>query len=324
MAIGTPAGTPGGVSGGAPADSAADTFEAHRGRLFGLAYRMLGSAAEAEDAVQDAYLPWHAADRESLTAPGAWLAKVVTNLCLNRLSSARVRREQYVGQWLPEPVLTADGALGPLDTAERRESVSLALLVLMERLTPAERAVFVLREAFGYRYREIAGIMELGEANCRQLGRRARLRLAEPGVSGEPGELRPPAEPQGGNRWDLLVEGFLAAAREGDLTVLERLLTDDVTSWADGGGVVNVARRPVRGNDRVARYLVGAFGRSAPVELAPAEVNGAPAVLAWADGQLVGVLAMDVRDGRICAVRIIANPGKLACAARQAGGASRS
>lgn len=333
MAIGTPAGSSGVAAAsvsadsateaiGAPADpanDAADTFEAYRGRLFGLAYRMLGSAAEAEDVVQDAYLPWHAADRDALTTPGAWLTKVVTNLCLNRLGSARVRREQYAGQWLPEPVLTADGALGPLDTAERRESVSLALLVLMERLTPAERAVFVLREAFGYRYREIAGIMELGEANCRQLGRRARLRVAADG----PAPAAVPAEPQGANRWELLVDGFLTAAREGDLTVLERLLTDDVTSWADGGGAVNVARHPVRGHVKVARYVTGVFGRYGPVELSSAEVNGTPAVLAWVGGQLIGVLAMDVRDGRISAIRIIANPGKLGCAARQAGGLSR-
>ncbi|WCD85321.1 ECF RNA polymerase sigma factor SigJ [Streptomyces xanthophaeus] len=141
--------------------------------MFGIAYRMLGSAAEAEDIVQDAYLRWSTAERDDLRSPGAWLTTVVTRLCLNRLSSARVRREAYVGPWLPEPVLTGDGTLGPLESAEQRDSVSMALLVLLERLSPVERAVYVLREAFDYSHREIAGLLEMSEANCRQLYRRA-------------------------------------------------------------------------------------------------------------------------------------------------------
>ena len=151
------------------AGTAVEEFEAQRPRLFGLAYRLLGSAMDTEDVVQDAYLRWQGADPPSIAAPQAWLAKVVTNLSLNRLASARARRERYVGPWLPEPVLTEDGTLGPLEDVTQRESVSLALLILLERLTPAERAVFVLREAFGYSHAEAAQILELSEANCRQL-----------------------------------------------------------------------------------------------------------------------------------------------------------
>ena len=160
-------------------DSATAEFEAQRPQLFGLAYRMLGSAVDAEDVVQDAYLRWQGADQQAIAVPQAWLAKVVTNLCLKLLSSARARRERYAGPWLPEPVLTEDGTLGPLDEVAQRESVSLALLLLLERLTPAERAVFVLREAFGYSHAETAQLLELSEANCRQLQHRARDRIAE-------------------------------------------------------------------------------------------------------------------------------------------------
>jgi Sigma-70, region 4 len=182
--------------------------------------------------------------------------------------------------------LTSDGTLGPLDAAEQRELVSLALLVLLERLTPTERAVFVLREAFGYSHREIAQILELSEVNCRQLDRRARRRLAEP---------RPRFRPQP-RQWHRLVERFLLAAREGDLRSLQQLLTADVTAWADGGGKVTAARRPVAGPARVARYLVGALRRFvAGVELAVAEANGEPAVLGWSGGDLLGAGAGDRR-----------------------------
>jgi RNA polymerase sigma-70 factor (ECF subfamily) len=296
------------------ATGAVGEFEAQRPRMFGLAYRLLGSAQEAEDIVQDAFLRWHRADRAAIAVPSAWLAKVVTNLCLNRLASARVQRERYVGPWLPEPVLTSDGTLGPLDTAEQRDSVSLALLVLLERLTPTERAVFVLRETFGYSHGEIAQILELSEVNCRQLDRRARRRLAEP---------RPRFHPETG-QWHRLVERFLLAAREGDLRGLEQMLAADVTAWADGGGKVTAARRPVVGPARVARYLVGALrGFASGVEIAVAEVNGEPAMLGWCGGDLLGVLVLEIVDGRIGALHAVANPDKLGFAARQAAGLSR-
>ena len=182
---------PAGMLGHVTGDPAV-TFEAERRRLFGLAYRLLGSAADAEDILQDAFLRWSAADRAAIAEPGAWLTTTVTNLCLTFLTSARQRRERYVGPWLPEPVLTAagDGPLGPLETAEQRESVSMALLMLCERLTAPERAVLILREAFGYRYQEIGQIVGKSEAACRQLRRRAAERLGPPA-----GRTRSPRSP---------------------------------------------------------------------------------------------------------------------------------
>lgn len=291
-------------------------FEQHRARLLGLAYRMLGSAAEAEDVVQDVFLRWQHTEPGSVEAPSAWLAKVATNLCLNRLDSARSRRERHVGTWLPEPVLTPDRALGPLETVEQRDTVSFAFLVLAERLTPSERAVFVLREAFGYSHREVAELVELSESNCRQLHRRARKRLAD-------------AEPPR-SRVDLadhraLVERFLVAARSGDLAGLERILAEDVSSVADGGGLPGVARRHLRGVTEVARYLAATASRSrAGVAAAVQEVNGAPAVVGWFRTALVGVLVPEIADGRITAVRIVANPDKLRFLGDQAARLSRS
>ena len=216
---------------------AVEEFERHRSKLFGLAYRMLGSAEEAEDVVQDAFLRWHQAS--AVESPWAWLAKVATNLCVNRLTSARARRESYVGSWLPEPVLTAGGALGPLDSAEQREFVSLAFLVLLERLNPVERAVFVLREAFDYSHREVAEVIDSSEANSRQLYTRARRRLTE-------ARGRSDRRLDQAHRRDL-VESFLAAAQQGDLPGLEKVLAEDVTVWVDGGGRVGAARRPISG-----------------------------------------------------------------------------
>ncbi|HEV7652915.1 MAG TPA: RNA polymerase sigma factor SigJ [Actinophytocola sp.] len=300
-------------------------FEEHRGRLFGLAYRLLGSADEAEDVVQDAFLRWAAADRGAIDAPGGWLAKVVTNLCLNRLTSARARRESYVGPWLPEPVLTGGGELGPLDTVEQRDLVSLGLLRLMETLSPTERAVFVLREAFGYSHREIAGIVSLSEANSRQLHARARRHLARPGT-------RRPVDRAG---WRALVERFLRAAAEGDLPALEAMLAADVTSLADGGGRIAAARKPVAGRARVAQYLCGAFRVGAArlsLTAEYAEVNGAPAALGRLGDEVLGAVVLDVAGGEvegtgvegtgvegaeIVALHIAANPGKLRFAGRQ-------
>ncbi|MET7740118.1 RNA polymerase sigma factor SigJ [Streptomyces sp. NPDC005385] len=298
--------------------SPADEFETHRPRLFGLAYRLLGSAADAEDAVQDAYLRFSGADRPEIGRPGAWLAKVVTNLCLNRLTSARARRERYPGPWLPDPVVTTDGTLGPLESAEQRDAVSLALLVLLERLTPAERAVYVLREAFAYGHRDIAGVLELSEANCRQLYGRAVRRIVAP-------QARFEASPE---RQAELVASFLSAAREGDLAGLERLFAADVTWWSDGGGKVSAARRPVEGRDKVLRLLAGVLGRSAAdgIRLSVAEVNGRAGLIARgpegadggsAAGAVIGVVAFEVRDGVFTGVRTVLNPDKLEFVGRQ-------
>ncbi|MBO8192178.1 RNA polymerase sigma factor SigJ [Streptomyces oryzae] len=326
-------------------DTAVAEFQAHRARLFGIAYRMLGSASEAEDIVQEAYLRWERTDRGAVAAPGPWLAKVVTNLSLNELSSARVRRERYVGEWLPEPVLTATakstgrvgtrapagvgvggavGAtppLGPLETAEQRDSVSFALLVLLERLTPPERAVFVLRAAFDYSHREIAELLDISEANSRQLYRRAKQAVHahnadDNTVDSTADDVR--HGPQRRERWVGLVETFVTAAREGDLAQLERLLADDVVSYADGGGRITSARRPIVGPAKVARYLARGLSKyAAGVDLVPYEVNGGPALLALAEGQLLAVVSLEIADGRVTALRISLNPDKLAYAARQ-------
>jgi RNA polymerase sigma-70 factor (ECF subfamily) len=297
-----------------PAGRPVEDFEANRRRLFSMAYRMLGSASDAEDAVQDAFLRWNGADPASIDKPGAWLATALTNLCLTRLTSARARREHYVGLWLPEPVLTDGGTLGPLETVEQRDSVSFALLVLLERLTPTERAVFVLREAFGYHHREIAGVLNLSEANCRQVFHRARRHLDE-------APLRPRFQPSEAER-RRLVKWFLAAARDGDLTAMEEALAADVRCWTDGGDRIAAARRPLNGRSRVARYLGGLVrkmrgGMAADVAVAVAEVNGAPAMLVLLERTLTGVVLLDVRDGGIGGIHLVVNPDKLGYLAGQ-------
>ncbi|MET9832464.1 RNA polymerase sigma-70 factor [Streptomyces sp. NPDC006385] len=286
----------------------ADEFETHRPRLFGLAYRMLGSADEAEDTVQDPYLRFSGADRGGIEHPAAWLAKVVTNLCLTRLTSARARREQYVGPWLPEPVVTSDGALGPLESAEQRDAVSMAMLVLLERLTPTERAVYVLREAFAYGHREIAEVLDLTEANCRQLYRRAVRRVGEP-------RSRFESTPE---RREELVELFVAAARDGDLARLEKLLAADVTWSSDGGGKVTAARRPIEGREKVSRFLAGATRTFlAGVDFTEVEINGASALAVWTGDTLLSVLAFELRDGVIAQAWAVVNPDKLEFVRRQ-------
>ncbi len=286
----------------------ADEFETHRPRLFGLAYRLLGSAEEAEDTVQDAYLRFSGADRTAIEYPAAWLAKVVTNLCLTRLTSARARREQYVGPWLPEPVITSDGALGPLESAEQRDAVSMAMLVLLERLTPTERAVYVLREAFAYGHREIAETLDLAEANCRQLYRRAVRRVGEERARFE-------STPE---RQEELVRSFLTAARDGDLGGLEKLLAADVVWSSDGGGKVSTARRPIEGRDKVFRFLAGATRTFlAGVDFTTIEINGATALATWEGDALLSVVAFELRDGLIARAWAVANPDKLDFVRRQ-------
>lgn len=291
-------------------------FTTHRARLFGLAYRLLGTAADAEDMVQEAYLRWSGVDRAVIESPGAWLAKTVTNLCLNHLGSARARREQYVGPWLPEPVCTEDGPLGPLELAQQRESVSMALLALLEQLTPAERAVFVLREAFDYDHRSIAETLECSQANSRQLYRRATQRLREARARFEPDR----------EAWQQLVKRFLAAARGDDLTQLERLLTAGVVSWSDGGGQAHAARHPVVGRARVARLIAGLMRQAdEKVAISVREVNGGAALLAYSGADLFLVMVPHVADGKISTLHTITNPTKLRFLQRQlTGGVSQS
>ncbi|WP_218000798.1 RNA polymerase sigma factor SigJ [Nocardia testacea] len=292
----------------------ADLFEGARGRLQAIAYRLLGSAGDAEDAVQETFLRWHAVDREQIETPEAWLTKVLTNLCLNQLTSARARRETYVGQWLPEPVLAGDPMLGPAETAEQRESVSLAMLTVMERLTPNERAVYVLREAFGYSHREIAEILELTESNCQQIYRRAAQHLG--------GRSRIEVDAAAARR---IAEEFIAAALSGETDPLVRLLTGDVVSVADGGGVVPARRAPVVGAHAVARYLRNLFRPTAAkrafvnadLTFYAAVLNGDPAVVIEVGGQVYGVLCLELAPAGIAALRVQVAPDKLAHLTRE-------
>ncbi|MFJ9028200.1 RNA polymerase sigma factor SigJ [Streptomyces sp. NPDC102274] len=293
----------------------ADLFDSFRGRLEAIAYRLLGSASDAEDAVQDAFLRWHAADRERIETPEAWLTKVLTNLCLNQLTSARARRESYVGQWLPEPVLAGDPVLGPADTVEQRESVSVAMLILMERLSPNERVVYVLREAFGYPHREIAEMLGLTESNCQQIYRRAKQHVTTD---------RPRVQVDA-DAAAKVVEGFLAAALSGDTEPLIRLLTDDAVGVSDGGARIPARRSPIIGALGIARYLRGLFrstdtkralvGGSAALHATV--VNGGPAVLVAVGERVVGVICLDVTPDGIGAVHLQVNPDKLERVTRQ-------
>lgn len=289
-------------------------FEGSRGRLEAIAYRMLGSAGDAEDAVQDTFLRWQAADREHVESPEAWLTKVLTNLCLNRLTSARARRETYVGHWLPEPVLAGDRMLGPADTVEQRESVSLAVLTLMERLSAKERAVYVLREAFGYAHSEIADILDTTESNCQQVYRRAKQHLAA-------GRSRTAVDEAAARR---IAAEFLAAAVSGDTEPLVKLLTDDAMGVGDGGGAMPTRTSPITGPVAVAKFLRGLFkptehkrdllgGRPA---IYAAVTNGEPALVVVVGDQLVGIISLEVTSAGIAAVRIQVNPGKLERATR--------
>jgi len=275
--------------------------------LFSLAYRMLGSAAEAEDVLQDAYLRFQPAPLAEIESPKAYLSAIVIRLCLNYLGSARVRRETYVGPWLPEPVLDeAHPELSdPAARAVEADTISLAFLVLLERLTPAERAVFLLREVFEYEYDEIAAILGRSEAACRQLFSRARAHIADhrPRFDARPDEHR------------RLLEQFMRAARTGDVDGLAGLLAEDATLWADGGGKVpGAALRPLHGRSQVARFVAGVTARLAPAgaTYTVAGVNGRPALLVRrADGHPVVVVSIEVERSHIRTVWAIGNPDKL-------------
>ncbi|CAL9298868.1 RNA polymerase sigma-70 factor [Streptomyces sp. SudanB66_2053] len=284
-------------------------FLAARPRLEAIAYRLLGSASEAEDAVQETYLRWQGADTGRIGVPEAWLTKVLTNICLNQLTSARARRETYVGQWLPEPLVAGDPMLGPADTAEQRESVSYAMLVLLERLSPDERAVYVLREAFGYAHKEIAEILDVSEAASQQILHRARKHVAQ-------GRARREIDAGEARR---VVEEFLAAATSGRTEPLVALLTRDAVAVGDGGGKVPARAKAFEGVKAVATFLRGLFtpgpGKRAVAggspELYATTANGDPAVVAVVDGRVIGVMCLEVTEEGIAAVRSQVNPDKL-------------
>ncbi|MGE5243616.1 MAG: RNA polymerase sigma-70 factor [Betaproteobacteria bacterium] len=287
------------------------TFEAQRPRLFSIAYRMLGSASDAEDVLQDAWMRLTGSEAE-VRSPQAFAATIVTRLCLDRLKSARARREEYVGPWLPEPVLTG-GEEGPDVLAERSESVTLAFLVLLETLSPEERAVFLLKEVYDYEHAEIAEILGTSAANSRQLFHRAKSKIRPTGVEGrvERGERR------------AVAERFARAFTSGDAARVADLLAADVTFVSDGGGKATAVRRPLAGREKVAALLAGlvrsarASGTASRAALDVVEVNSEPAMVLRVDGRLDGVFVFSVASRTITGIRVVRNPDKLAYLERQ-------
>jgi RNA polymerase sigma-70 factor (ECF subfamily) len=286
-------------------------FQEHRSTLLGVAYRTLGSLADAEDIVQEAWLRWAAADRTDVESPRQYLITVVSRLSIDRVRLMARRKETYVGPWLPEPVHTAGTALGPAETAAQRDTLSLATLRLLERLSAPERAVFVLREAFELPYSEIGRILELTEANARQLHRRGAKHLAA-----TPHRYAPDPETH-----RTFVERFLAAASTGDRASLQSLLAKDATLWSDGGGKVRAALQPVFGAERITRLLSASIAKHAVAEFHVCEVNGQPALLIRLS-ELWHVCSFEFNDGRISGLQWMSNPDKLERLTRDVHGTS--
>jgi len=303
--------------------STADTYERLRPLMFSIAYRMLGQASEAEDIVQEAFLRYHRAQsgrggragkdtargEAGIDSPKAYLSSVTTRLCIDYLRSARVRREAYTGNWLPEPLLTGEPVAGsagsdPAGLAEQADSLSMAFLLLLERLSPVERAVFLLHDVFSYGYDEIARIVGKSEDNCRQLATRARRHV---------GEHRPRFEASRSKREELAAR-FFSAVGNGDMDGLVTMLAADVVVYGDSGGISPSWPRPIVGRDRVVRLLLGIAEqiRQVGVSIRPAEINGQPgARVEDPDGRLISVFVLDIADGQVQTVRSVINPDKL-------------
>jgi len=278
------------------------TFDQYRGLLFSIAYRMLGSVADAEDILQEAFIRWQQSQQEEIRSPRAFLVTIVSRLCLNHLQLARVQREEYVGQWLPEPIVT--GAEGdPLGMIRIDESLSMAFLVLLERLSPMERVVFLLREVFEYEYFEIASVVGQTEANCRQILRRARQHV---------GAMRPRFRTPAKKRDDLM-ESFLAAINTGKMEGLMSLLAEDVVLHSDGGGKGVAVPNRVRGIGKVARGIFGGLKRLVPENMIRRvmHVNGQPGLINYLDGVPHSVLTIDTKGDQIQAIYVVTNPEKL-------------
>jgi RNA polymerase sigma-70 factor, ECF subfamily len=289
--------------------SMTETFESYRPYLFSVAYRMLGSAMDAEDAVQETYLRAQATPLESIVSPKAYLTTILTRLCVDQLHLARRQRETYIGPWLPEPISTAPSAesANPEERVDTYESISLAFLMLLEQLQPVERAVFLLREVFEYDYAEIAGFLGKSEMACRQAFSRAKKHLADH-------RPRFPASPDTHRQ---MMANFINATQAGDMTGLMNLLAEDVTLWADGGGKVRgAATRPIVGREAVARFAIGTTRRNLPTfpegtRLEVSDVNGRPALVVRAGSRALVVLTIEVEEDRIIAVHAVGNPDKL-------------
>jgi RNA polymerase sigma-70 factor, ECF subfamily len=279
-----------------------EQFEEQREHLFAIAYRMLGSVGDAEDILQEAYLRYRGTTPASIVSPKAFLTTVVTRLCLNQLQSARAQRETYIGPWLPEPLLTEEEE-DPLAEAERHESISMAFLVLLERLTPDERAVFLLREVFDYPYTEIAQILGKHEAACRQVFSRAKKLLV----------AERPRFVASAKQHHAILQGFLQAVGTGDLESLIALLSDDATLYADGGGKVRgAATRPLHGAQAVARFVLGSLRfLEGPYATDLATINGEPAIILRVAGAQVVVIGFTIVQGTVREIRVIGNPDKL-------------
>ncbi len=279
----------------------ASTFEAHRERLLDLAYGMLGRRSAAEDVVQDAYLRWQDVDPETVDDPEAYLSTIVTRLCLDELTAARAEREEYTGPWLPEPLVEPDAH--PAADVERESDLSMALLVLLEQLRPLERAVFVLREAFGRPYAEIARILDRTEAHCRKIAQRARDRIG----SDEQAIDAPPAAHAE------LLGPFVEALEQQDPEMLAEVLADDVTHYTDGGDLKEAAKRPIEGLDRVTRFYLSLASdeRYDDAEIHPVRVNGRPGLLVMEDGTVSSVMVFRVLEGQIQEVYTVMAPDKL-------------
>jgi RNA polymerase sigma-70 factor (ECF subfamily) len=282
-----------------------EDFEHYRGLLLSVAYRMLGSVADAEDVVQDTWIKWTSTDRSQVRDPRAYLIRIASNLAVDRLRSAQATRETYVGPWLPEPIQTGPDAA---DGVERAESISMAMLVVLETLTPLERAVFVLREVFGFPFNEIAEALERSEASVRQLAHRARDHVQE-------GRARVTTAPE---QRRAATERFLKAATGGDINELMAVLAPDVTMWTDGGGKVRAALRPLLGAEKVAAWLIGAGRRPwrgyelKNMRYEIVELNGEPALVFYGGDEALTAVSVDLdAEGRVSAVYGVANPDKL-------------
>jgi RNA polymerase sigma-70 factor, ECF subfamily len=283
-------------------EAATETFERHRSLLFSIAYRMLGSVMEAEDVVQEAFLRWQEASGRGIHAPKSYLSTVVTRLSIDRLRSAKARREEYVGPWLPEPIATGEGS-DVADAVALDETLSMAFLVLLESLTPVERAVFLLREVFDYDYAEIASLVGKSEDNCRQISRRARQSVA----------ARRPRFESSPEQEERLMSSFLEACMSGDMEGLLALLSADATLWSDGGGKTRAALNPIHGADRIARFFSGILRKAPPgLVVRRASINGRPGFIGYFEnGRPQSFTTFDVAEGSIRAIRLVVNPEKL-------------
>jgi RNA polymerase sigma-70 factor (ECF subfamily) len=274
-----------------------------RGRLFAIAYRLMGTVSDAEDAVQEAFLRWEQADRDDIANPSGWLTTVITRYCLDQLRAARRQRETYIGPWLPEPLVSVESAVAedPAEHVAMDESVSLAMLVVLETLSPAERAVFVLHDVFGLEFEEVGAMVGRTPAACRQMAARARRHVRE---------RRPRFDPDAAEQ-RRVVAAFLDATVKGDLHALLPLLDPSVVLHADGGGRVRAARRAVVGSEQVAKVMMGGRNWYPGYSAALVSVNGGTGILVTREGQILGLVAVTVADGRITEIDMVVNPDKL-------------